>query len=415
MKLLLESIRIVSALLLLSAFALAESLTGTVTNATVGKPAAGDEVVLLSLSQGMSEAARTKTDSQGKFKFELPESGPHLVRVNHQGVNYFPGGGPIRPGTDSVEVQVYDAATKLEGISTGVQIMRLQADGGTLQVIELISVRNASKPPRTLMDERTYEVHLPEGAQIDESVAQAPGGMPVNTAPVPDSEKGRYYYVFPLRPGETRFQLAYHLPYSGEANINPRIKGRLEHFAVLVPKSMQFTPKTEGIYSPVADESTQGTLLVATGVQPGQDLAFRVSGTGVLAETGAEGQPAPPGGGTRRGPGGGLGAPEGTPDPLHKYRWAILGGVVALLAIGGIFVVTRTRSQPQPAMVAALAPSPVSAARSELLLDALKEELFQLELDRQRGSISSEEYEKAKAALDQTLQRALARSQSARS
>jgi hypothetical protein len=36
--------------------------------------------------------------------------------------------------------------------------------------------------------------------------------------------------------------------------------------------------------------------------------------------------------------------------------------------------------------------------------------LFQLEIDRQRGTISPEEYATAKAALDETMKRALARS-----
>ena len=44
-----------------------------------------------------------------------------------------------------------------------------------------------------------------------------------------------------------------------------------------------------------------------------------------------------------------------------------------------------------------------------MLLDALKEELFQLEVERRQGQISQTEYEKAKSALDQTLERALKR------
>ena len=57
-------------------------------------------------------------------------------------------------------------------------------------------------------------------------------------------------------------------------------------------------------------------------------------------------------------------------------------------------------SRPQPA-----------APRSSpsMLLEALKEELFQLEVERQQGRISHQEYETAKSALDQTLQRALKR------
>jgi hypothetical protein len=42
----------------------------------------------------------------------------------------------------------------------------------------------------------------------------------------------------------------------------------------------------------------------------------------------------------------------------------------------------------------------------------MKEELFQLELDRQQGRIASEEYERAKAALDETIRRAVAMSSS---
>jgi hypothetical protein len=56
-------------------------------------------------------------------------------------------------------------------------------------------------------------------------------------------------------------------------------------------------------------------------------------------------------------------------------------------------------------MMAAAAP----ASRSALLLDALKEELFQLESERLQGKISPDEYEKAKSALDNTMQRAIRR------
>jgi hypothetical protein len=57
-------------------------------------------------------------------------------------------------------------------------------------------------------------------------------------------------------------------------------------------------------------------------------------------------------------------------------------------------------------------PTPTSIPASDhsgMLLQALKEELFQLEVERQQGSITQQEYEKHKAALDQTLQRAVSR------
>ena len=113
---------------LLTPFSAAQTLTGTVKNATTGKPAAGDDVVLLSLGQGMEEAGRTKADAKGNFSFKLDGQGPHLVRVIHQEVTYHR---MAPPGTTSVEVEVYDVSKKVEGIEVIADIMRFQAEQGT--------------------------------------------------------------------------------------------------------------------------------------------------------------------------------------------------------------------------------------------------------------------------------------------
>src|SRR5262249_19088558 len=89
-------------LLSLTSFCAAQTITGTVTNGTTGKPAAGDAVELLSLSQGMQVIGNTKTDAQGHFSFPPPKDSaqaPHMVRATHNGVSYFPQGGPLMPGS----------------------------------------------------------------------------------------------------------------------------------------------------------------------------------------------------------------------------------------------------------------------------------------------------------------------------
>ena len=90
---------VLAASLLVSAQTLAaQSVTGVVTNKTDGKVAAGDEVVLLKLAQGMQELSTTKTDGKGHFVLKVPaeEAGAmHLVRVKHDGANYF---APLPPG-----------------------------------------------------------------------------------------------------------------------------------------------------------------------------------------------------------------------------------------------------------------------------------------------------------------------------
>ena len=409
-------------MLALSLAAPAATLTGKITNGTTKKPQGGDDVVLLSLTQGMQEAARTKASAGGEFKFDRPgDGGPHLVRVNHAGVNYF---AMVPPGTTSAEVQVFESAAKVEGVAGTVNIMRLQATEGALQVTELYAVRNMSEPPRTQMSDQAFEFYLPEGAQVQGSLAQGPGGQPINSAPVPQKEKNRYAFIFPLRPGETRFQVSYRLPYYGQATLTPKPLLSFEHLVVMLPSSMKFQPASGAKFQPMPSENG-AEVRVSSSIKPGDTLAFTVSGTGQIQETeeaSAGGAGGGGGGGqmAQRGrPGGGLGAPEETPDPLHQYRWFILGGLAVVLAVGAFWATTRQPSSPPaeaPARAAArdlppsLAPArPTPAASSDRLLDALKEELFQLELDRHQGHISQQEYDKARAALDVTLQRAAAR------
>ena len=171
---------IVCALLLPSAFA--QTLSGTLKNGTTNKPAGGDDVVLIKLGEGMEEAARTKADAGGHFSFKLPDQGPHLVRAIHQGVTYHR---MAPPGTDYVELQVFDVAKKVEGISVTADVMRFQAQGNQLQGTRLFAVNNTSDPPRTQMNDQNFEFYLPEGARIVDASAETAGGQPINSAPVP--------------------------------------------------------------------------------------------------------------------------------------------------------------------------------------------------------------------------------------
>lgn len=402
---------------------LAQNITGTVTNRTAGKPASGVEVTLLTLANGMQEAGSTKTDAQGKFSLALTDGGgPHLLRASYQGANYFK---MVPPGTSQGDIEVFDGAKKVDGISGNVDVLRLQADGNTLQAMELWAVKNTSNPPRTLTAENTFEIVLPGGAQIDQADVQGPNGQPVTTMPVPLKEKNHYAFNFALKPGETRFQVAYHLPYSGKASIAPKLLLPYDHIVVMVPSSMKLDLNNAAQFQPLADQPG-ATVQVANTVRPGQDVSFNVSGTGTITDTqdaqAQGGQGGAMGGQQdRSGPGGGLGRPIDSPDALAQYRWPLLA--VLLIVLFGVAYLSLSRSSPSPVVAAAGTPpapatpstqadQPESAApkaSGNALLDAMKEELFQLEIERQQGQISVEEYEKQKAALDQTLKRALSR------
>lgn len=389
-------------LFLLGSFAFAENLTGTVLNATTNKPSAGDDVILIKLAQGMEEAARVKTDAKGRFSLPLDSADtPHLVRVVHQGVTYHR---MAPPGSTSVEVAVYDSASKVQGVDVTADVMRFQAQGNELQGLRMFYVENRSDPPRTQMNDKSFEFYLPEGATVDSGEAQTEGGQPLNLAPVPQDEKNRYSFTFPLRPGETMFQVSFHLNYSGGLNVDPKLLYPAQHFVVMLPKSMQFAADQASMYKNINNPKEPDTnAQVASNTKAGDALGFKLSGAGLLAGasgSGDEGQ-TPQGRDAR--PGGGLGPPIEAPRPLQKYTIPIL--VVFGLALTAGAIISARR----PATGGG-APAPRSAPSSgSLLLDALKEELFQLEMEHKQGSISQEEYAKAKGALDQTLERALKR------
>ncbi len=415
------------------ASAAAQTLTGTVTNGTTNKPAAGDEVILINLANGMDVAANTKADSSGKYSFKLTgEPGPHLIRAVHQGVTYHQ---MAPPGVNTADVNVYDVATKVADLSVTADVLRFQADSGTLQGVRLFVVSNTSSPAKTQMNDHNFEFYLPPSAKIGQSQARAPNGQPIAADATPQAEKNRYAIAFPLRPGETQFQVEYTLPYSGEIKIDPKPLYAAEHLVVVLPKSMHFKAATGSSFQSMQDPNQADTMVeVAQQVKPGQPLGFSLQGNGTINESpsqvasGAAQQQDQQQGRDNR-PGGGLGVPIDAPDALQKYRWPILGGFAVLLALGG-WVVTKRQTGTAVAATspakggavsgddgAALRPTTPTAApaanppaaKSSALLEALKEEMFQLEVEKKQGKITPAEYEKAKAALDQTLDRALKR------
>jgi hypothetical protein len=398
-----------SAFLLLVISPLCEGATvkGVVTNRTTNKPDVGDEVVLVALTQNMQDVARAKTDNSGRYSIELPDAGMHLIRVAHQKAAYF---AAVAPGNTQVDVDVYDVEAKLEGVTTEADMLRIETDSQGLHVIESYFVKNDSSPKRTQFGPKAYEIYLPDGAQVEASVAMGPGGMPVASPPVPSGEKGDYAFIFPVRPGETRFQVTYHLPYSGSYTFQPRVSLPTANLAVALPKSMKFAAGNGSSFQPL-DDSTDAQTFVAKKVQTSQSFAFTVSGNGALPRDTPQGQEdqsqvsasASP---VDKRPGIGLGAPIDTPDPLDKYKWWLLSGLGLILVIGAAFFLRSKGTE--VALPGAASPSDRPPVMSQTAwLDALKDQMFLLETERIQGKIAESDYQEQKAAFGTMMKRAL--------
>jgi hypothetical protein len=403
-------------LLSLSGSLSAQTLTGRVNNGTTGKPAAGDRVVLINPGHEMEEVAHRRTNASGLFSFRLPDAGPHLIRTIHQREIY----SSMAPaGTNSIEVQVFDVSSSAANVRVTADVMRFQANGDELQGIRLFAVSNASNPPRTLMHGKDFEFFLPDGAEIDQGMVKSNGGPPVNSPPVLEKDKDRYGFAFPIRPGETEFQVVFHMKYSGELAIDPKALHGAQHFVVMVPRTMQFTAAPGVTFQWMEDPRQSDALVrVVSDMRAGQPLNFRISGTGTLDEPGDDSQGAPhPTLDQTTADGSANSAmldpnANGAPGPLKRYGGYISGGFALLLAAGAIYTKTRRRavaSSSKKRIPNRASPAPASSSRSDVLLEQLKNQLFQLEVERKQGRIAQSEYKRARARLETTLKRAIKR------
>jgi hypothetical protein len=417
---------IFSLIFLAGTLAQATQLSGTVTNKTTGKPASGDTVVLVEPMTGMTEVARATIDAGGHYIINRPTNAPTLVKVIHQGAEYFadaPQSGTIP------EISVYDVAAKVDGVFIEADVMELESTNGQLHVLERYFVHNTSMPPRTQWSAKSFEVVLPEEAVIELAQGQRPkaGALPTTLKLQPNGPKGHYAFNFPIQPDEgekdTQFNISYTIPYSGSFTFHPQESLSAQNVGVLLPKSMTFTAAAGSTFTALNQDPNIQTY-VAKNAVPGKALEFTVSGTGSMPreDQGAGGPAGAQAGGQPGGqPGGGIGEPINTPDPLSKYKWWILGGLALVFIAAAAFLLRKPAGVPGvPAVAGSVASTealrvPATshatvAGKNGSLLAALKEELFSLESDKLTGAISSAEYIETKTALEVVLKRALKKS-----
>ena len=254
-----------------------DTIKGKVLNQTTSRPAAGDQVILL--GGGMKEEARTTTDSQGSFALSAASNQvQHVIRILHQGVAYDQAiGNPAQ-----LEIRVFDAVAKIPGLKGKMGIAQVGSDGKTVTVREMYSVTNASAPPVTQASSHNFEITLPGQAVLDSVELRGPSDpsfAKFPAAPV-QGHNGQYAVDFPIRPGDTLFKFAYHMPYQAAVTLHVKVPYPIAKFAVAHPKSLSFKSSrpsgfmNAGIVNGLVIE--QATAKLVAGELP----AFQISGVG---------------------------------------------------------------------------------------------------------------------------------------
>jgi hypothetical protein len=396
-----------ASVLLFAVSARAGELHGTVKNGTTGKAAAGVEVILIQLQGGMQPVANSKTDAHGQFSFDNPSLGaqPMLVRAVYKGINFHQ---PVPPGRSDVEVSIFEPSKDPKTISVASRIVFFQPSGANLTVAEEYSIQNNSQPPQAYFRaDGNFEFVIPDNAKLQQVAASGPTGMPVVQAPI-DKSKGKYAIAYALRPGQNIVRYSYEVPYPGNA-------------ATLKVATVYPSARLLVVASPTMQISGDG--LQSGGQQQGMNVYGRenlaansvmaVSISGTAPPLQSEGSESAGAQGTQDAQGTAPAANvQSIPGRLDVLKWPLIAGFVGIFALGAMLlarkpVVAVAGRAPAVSDKATSAPKPDALSQVDAAvgtsLDALKDQMFRLELRRQAGSISEEEYAQERARAEKVL------------
>ena len=417
--------QVAACVLLVSASAMAGTVSGVVHNGTdSNKPAPDVDVLLIQLQGGMQVVANTKTDAQGQYHIDNPAigNGPMLIRAVYKGVFFHQ---PLTPGTPTVDVTVYEPTTNPGAIQIPLRLLVFQPKDDQLMVGEEFSVQNNSSPPAAYYKQTgNFEFTIPQGATLDQVSTFGPSGMPVRQGTI-DKGKGRYAIAYAFQPGQNGVRISYILPYTGnQAQFKESSTYDAQRVLLVIPPTMQvassgFTSAgTEQGYNVFSKES----------MKTGTGFDVTVSGTAPPPADAAEANNSPDQvNGRDSGPETTIGT---APARIGDEKWILLGGMGAIFAVGVAILFRK-----QPAIEVASAPAPAPAAKGRKAhraaqqakaaapqahapaappvdrvteevnsnLDSLKDSLLRLELRRQAGTISDEEYALERGRAEQLL------------
>jgi hypothetical protein len=428
---------------ILAAVAHASTLSGTVINRTTGKPTPNIDLTLLSPTQGMRELGSSKSDAQGHFSITNDAIGaaPILVRATYHDVSYNTFAPPGRP---NVEVEIYELSNDVKTVSIANHIIIFQPGSDKLIGAEEYIVRNASQPPEAYFrTEGNFEFTIPEKAKLQQVSTVNASGMSVQQASI-EKGKGRIAIAYPFRPGDTSIRLSYEMPYSASATtlklsaVYPGV-----NTLVVVPPGVTITG--DGL-KPAGQE--QG-MFIFTHEPLAAKASFNVKLSGVAASqaadaSGGDGQSQAQGGMPQEGNSRTQTQDvQAVPGRMNEFKWPLLtlllagfAGLAILLSRKKVVVVqgpddeldapASATAQKKSAKANAAAPatartpapdeSATSAAAAVLAssvasvnahvnanLETLKDEVFRLELRKQAGTISDEDYAREKTRVEKLL------------
>ena len=198
-----------------------------------------------------------------------------MIRATVDGVTYNHMLPPGSPATD-LTLEVYNSSRQPGAAKVGKHMILFEPGGGQMVVNETYLCSNDGKTTWNDPDHGTVRFYLPAAAGGKVAVnATAPGGLPIG-APVDKTSTPDVYAVdFPVKPGETRVDLSYTVPYTEGAAYAGKIVTKDDNTYLIAPNGV--TLQGENLNDLGQEPRTQAHIYGLTGA------AYKVELTGAAA------------------------------------------------------------------------------------------------------------------------------------
>lgn len=322
--------------LLLLSLPVFAAIDGTVMNRTTGKPAAGVSMALIKPGQnGMQTIGATTTDASGRFVFEKdqPGGGPQLLQAKYKGVDYNKLMTPNIP-TSNVEVDVFEATKSPAVAHVAERMLTLEPSTSQIGVTETVIIQNNSE---TTYDNDTLGglvFFLPPAANGQARVnASGPQGMPLPRAAQKTSAENVFKVDFPIKPGQTEFDVNYTLPAGSPFTYRGRVVGvkgmPTGPLRLIAPPGV--TLAGTDLQKVGTEPKTQATIYTVTAAE---NFSADITGTGAFRPPGSDASA-----------GDDSDSPEVTQGqpPIYRYMIWLVSLAFGILGIG---LVVLFRSSP---------------------------------------------------------------------
>ncbi len=258
----------------------AAAIEGIVLNGATGKPQAGATVTLFRLASanGPEALESVKSDSSGKFSIDKEVPGPRMLQAAFDGVTYSQ---VLPPGSASnaVTLNVFPSSAKPGAAHVEQHMMLLEpTTSNQLNVSESFVFLNDGKSTFNDPDRGTLQVYLPPGTGGKVEVnALAPGGMPIRRAAEKTAKPDIYKIDFPIKPGQTRIDLAYTMPFTSPGDFESKVLTKGTVTRIVTPQNV--TVSGPGVQN--LGPGPQGTNAAIYGVDT-PEFKVSLTGTGTL-------------------------------------------------------------------------------------------------------------------------------------